>query len=183
VTGGPRLSVLLQELEGRRQHSPHDSLVRRVVRLRANDACEYCLHSTVGQFHIDHIIPADVWAGYTANEIPGLSPIKGRRGPNHLDNLAWCCPFCNEGKGQRITTRVQGHVQRLFDPRYDGATWPRHFAFLHQYLYIVGITPLGLATEQALNFNDGRRGGPLATRHDTILRRRYPPRWARPLLV
>jgi hypothetical protein len=26
------------------------------VRLRANDACEYCLHPTVGQFHIDHII-------------------------------------------------------------------------------------------------------------------------------
>ena len=50
------------------------------MRLRANDACEYCLHPTVGQFHIDHIIPADVWVGYTANKIPGLSPIEGRRG-------------------------------------------------------------------------------------------------------
>jgi len=183
VTGRPGLAVLLRELEVRRQHNPHDVLVRRVVRLRAGDACEYCLHPTVGQFHIDHIIPADLWADYIVDRIPSLPPIEGRRGPNHLENLAWCCSFCNESKGQQVTARVYRRVERLFDPRYDGDAWSQHFAFLHNYLYVVGITPLGLATEKALGFNDGRLGGPLATRHDTILKRRYPPRWARPLLV
>jgi len=75
-------------------------------------------------------------------------------------------------------TRVHGSLWL-----YHGDAWSQHFAFLHNYLYVVGITPLGLATEKALGFNDGRLGGPLATRHDTILKRRYPPRWARPLLV
>ncbi len=183
MTGRSRLSALLQQLEGQQQHSPHNNLVRRIVRLRANDACEYCLHPTFGQFHVDHIISADLWDAYTAGKIPGLPPIKGRRGPNHLGNYAWCCPFCNESKGQHVTARVQGRVQRLFDPRHDDDIWSHHFVFMHQYLYVIGVTPLGLATERALHLNEGKLGGPLATRHDSILNGRYPPRWARPLLV
>jgi hypothetical protein len=45
---------------------------------------------------------------------------------------------------------------RLFDPRRD--TWSEHFTFLNHYLFIVGITPVGVATQRALGFNAGEIG-------------------------
>lgn len=48
-----RLSILYR----RAVHSPRNPDVRDVVRLRAGDACEYCLLPTIGHFNIEHIIP------------------------------------------------------------------------------------------------------------------------------
>jgi hypothetical protein len=42
----PGLHALLALLQQPR-HDPHDDLVRRVVRLRARDVCEYCLRRSV----------------------------------------------------------------------------------------------------------------------------------------
>jgi hypothetical protein len=64
-----------------------------------------------------------------------------------------------------------------FRPRHD--YWPDHFVFVSHYLFIAGVTPVGLATEQALGLNHGGLGGPLGTRHEAILDGRYPPEWAR----
>jgi hypothetical protein len=45
--------------------------------------------------------------------------VPGRSGPDHLDNVAWACAFCNVSKQQRVTYRVGRHTLRLFDPRLD----------------------------------------------------------------
>jgi hypothetical protein len=47
----------------------------------------------------------------------------------------------------------------------------------YNYLFIVGVTPIGVATQQALGFNAGEIGGPLGTRHDSIVVGHYSPRW------
>jgi hypothetical protein len=57
VVDDSALGGLIAQVEREEQNDPHDPLVRQVVRLRARDACEYCLHPTTGQFEIDHIIP------------------------------------------------------------------------------------------------------------------------------
>lgn len=168
------LRELLGRLEAQERNDPHDALVRQVVRLRARDACEYCLHPTTGQFEVDHIIPEALWSAYIAGHMgAALPPAPNRRGPHHLDNLAWSCSFCNLGKRQRVTHRIGTETVRLFDPRHDA--WPDHFKFLNSNLFIVGVTPIGVATQRALGFNAGDIGGPLGTRHDSIIVGRYPP--------
>jgi hypothetical protein len=72
--------------------------------------------------------------------------------------------------------RIDREVQRLFDPRLD--RWEDHFVLLHEFLFIVGVSEIGKATERALGFNDSRLYGPLGTRHDAIVVGRYPPIWA-----
>jgi len=42
-------------LRQRAVHDSHNADVREVVRLRANDACEYCLLPTLGKFEMEHI--------------------------------------------------------------------------------------------------------------------------------
>lgn len=171
----PRLQELLQQITMSARNDPHDQLVRQVARLRARDTCEYCLQQTIGQFQVDHIVPAALWSGYVTAQLGGVAPLAGRRGPDHLDNFAWCCPFCNLGKRQRVSHRLGSRLFRLFDPRLD--RWTDHLAFTNNYLFIVGITPVGIATQFALGFNNGEIGGPLGTRHDSILDGRYPPAW------
>ena len=73
------------------------------------------------------------------------------------------------------------HSYRLFDPRHD--RWTDHFGFIHQYLFIVGISAIGNATIEALRMNDARLDGPLGSRHDAIVQGQYPPSWARPSLT
>lgn len=130
----------------------------------------------MSQFQIDHVIPAVVWPDYTSEHFGAtLVPVPNRRGPDHLDNFAWACPFCNVAKRQHVTYRIGRHTLRLFDPRYD--MWTEHFAFMNHYLFIIGRTPIGVATQRALGFNVGEISGPLGTRHDSILDGHYPPPW------
>jgi len=172
----PRLHVLLTYLADNERHDPQDRLVRQVVRPRAHDACEYCLLPTSGQFQIDHAIPSALWSACVAGQLhPAGGPISSRRRPDHLDTFAWCCAFCNLGKRQQVTYRIGTQALRLFDPR--GDRWAEHFTFANSYLLIVGLTPIGVATQRALGLNSGELSGPLGTRHDAILDGRYPPPW------
>lgn len=168
---------LLEELSARQRHDPTDPTVRLAVRLRARGACEYCLLPTVGQFHVDHVIPLARWREYAAGRLRAVEPVPLRQGPDHLDNLAWCCPFCNTAKADHVASRSGRVRTRLFDPRRDH--WQQHLSFVHNYLFLVGVTDIGRTTEEVLGLNDSRLGGPLGTRHDLILVGRYPPRWAR----
>jgi len=149
------------------------------VRLRANDACEYCLLPTVGTFNVEHIIPPRLWGDYVAGRLPGIVPHIGRQGPHHIDNYAWSCSFCNGRKKDRVMLGAGRGSARFFDPRFD--YWPDHFAFLagSEHLLIEGISPEGRATEIGLGFNEGGTEGPLGTRHVVIVKRIYPPAWAR----
>ncbi len=173
----PGLRQRVAALRQRAVHDPHNSDVREIVRLRANDACEYCLLSTTSKFEVEHIIPRNLWNDYIAGRLPAVRPRRRRHGPDHLDNFAWSCPFCNRAKGGRV---AQGRT-RFFDPRHD--RWPRHFMFppATGYIVIAGATPMGHASAgpSGLDFNAGGLEGSLVTRHLAIQAGAYPPLWAR----
>src|SRR4051812_35936619 len=116
---GDATEALLRDLERQTRHDPHDPRVRAAVTGRASGRCEYCLLKTGGQFQVDHIIPASFWKRYIAGMLAGVPPRVGRRGPDHLDNFAWSCPFCNNDKRQQVKYPQRGSGTRLFDPRYD----------------------------------------------------------------
>jgi len=98
-----------------------------------------------------------------------------------VDNFAWSCPFCNQAKLQTVSVRVGGRLTSLFDPRYH--QWADHFAFVEQYIYLIGITDIGRATIEVLDINDRRQMNHVAPRHIAILNGDYPPDWAQDLLI
>lgn len=112
--------------------------LRSRIRHRAKGFCEYCLcpaRYTSAPFHCEHILP--VSAG----------------GETSLDNLAWACPSCNQNKHtktQAIDPQTAENVS-LFNPR--GQRWNLHFQWSENLIYIVGRTPIGRATIDALKLN------------------------------
>lgn len=114
--------------------------LRRLVRERAADACEYCRIPgwvSVTSFHTDHII---------AGKHGGLSV---------AENLAWACPLCNARKGTDLTARdpESGDTAPLFNPRKQ--RWEAHFRQLGA--RIEGRTPTGRATIRLLELNKAAR--------------------------
>ena len=100
--------------------------------------CGYCQmqQAVVGiPLHIEHIIPLAV--GGTSGE----------------DNLWLSCAVCNNYKGtQTHALDPETGVQvPLFNPR--AQPWPEHFAWSNDGIEIVGLTPTGRATVQALKLN------------------------------
>ncbi len=82
----PHLDERVAALLRRAAHGPRNPNVRDVVRLRAGDACEYCLLPTIGRFNVEHIIPPLLWEDYRAGRLSGVPARPKRRGPNHVDN-------------------------------------------------------------------------------------------------
>jgi 5-methylcytosine-specific restriction endonuclease McrA len=89
--------------------------VRRFVRRRASQRCEYCrLHESDQpflSFHIEHIIARKHHGGDSPN------------------NLAWACLECNLGKSSNLSGRdtITGRTVVLFNPRRQ--RWKRHFSW------------------------------------------------------
>ncbi len=88
-------------------------------------------------FHIEHIIP------------------RCKGGGDTLDNLALACPSCNFHKSDHTESEdpETGQIVRLFHPRQD--KWDEHFRL--EGLKIVGVTPVGRAIVELLDFNSERR--------------------------
>lgn len=110
--------------------------LRRLVRERANRACEYCLAPEVLSFafhQIDHI-EAEKHGGLTIES-----------------NLALCCIVCNQYKGTDLTSLDPQTRRRtpLFHPR--GHKWTEHFRLVAA--FIQPLTPIGRATARLLHFN------------------------------
>jgi hypothetical protein len=110
--------------------------LRRLVIRRADNRCEYCRLSQVGQeatFHIDHIIP-EAHGGETAE-----------------GNLALACVSCSLRKEARQTAvdAETGERVPLFHPRHDD--WNEHFRW--QGVEIEGKTPAGCGTVVVLKMN------------------------------
>ncbi len=129
--------------------------LRRLVIQRANDRCEYCGISQIGQvatFHIDHIVPIVV-SGETSSE-----------------NLALACVSCSLRKGarQNLEDPETGEVVFIFNPRQQ--VWKEHFDW--KGVQVVGLTVTGRATVQALDLN---RSTMLAIRTEEGLLGRHPP--------
>ena len=110
--------------------------LRSLVISRAGNRCEYCLLAQDGQeatFHIDHVIPQ------TAG------------GQTTLDNLALACVSCSLRKSSRqyIVDSQTATEVAIFNPRTDD--WKKHFEW--RGLQLVGLTPSGRATIEALALN------------------------------
>lgn len=112
--------------------------LHRLVKERALGYCEYCIcpetHATQAHSN-EHIMP-EVLGGETT-----------------ADNLALACQGCNNLK--HIKTQAIDPVSQefvpLFHPRKDN--WHDHFAWSPDCLTLVGVTPTGRATIEALSLN------------------------------
>jgi hypothetical protein len=132
--------------------------VEEAVRQRANHCCEYCHTSEQWQyvrFTVDHVIPLS------------------RGGSEGMDNLALACFHCNRRKSDRLTVVDPGSGKQvpLFNPRRD--EWNAHFVWSADGLRIIGLTPVGQATIEALALNRERVIGIRAV--DRLVGR-HPPR-------
>ena len=130
--------------------------LRRQVIERANGRCEYCRLAQAGQaatFHLDHITAFSV-EGQTTSE-----------------NLALACVSCSLRKSARqIAVDPQtGLESPIFNPRQQH--WSEHFRW--DDIFVVGTTPTGRATADALNMN---RAVMLAIRTEEIFFHRHPPK-------
>jgi hypothetical protein len=131
------------------------ALLSRLVVARAGDRCEYCGLSQQGQearFHVDHVIP------------------RASGGLTTLENLALACVSCSLYKAARVTAPdpQSGREVALFNPRAD--RWEEHFRW--EGVRVVGLTPTGRATVEALRMN---RLLVLPIREEESLRGRHPP--------
>jgi hypothetical protein len=111
---------------------------RRLIFARAKGCCEYC-HSqarfATQSFAVEHIIPRYVG------------------GETTLDNLALSCFGCNGHKHTKthaIDPETKDNVP-LFHPRFQ--IWSEHFAWRDDFTRIIGQTPVGRATVEALHLN------------------------------
>lgn len=112
--------------------------LRSQVRRLDKDRCAYCRtpeELTVTTFEIDHIVPVSA-GGETA-----------------LDNLCLACPACNRYKGvqQSASDAETGQSVPLYHPRRQ--EWSTHFAWSKDTAQIMGLTPTGRATVEALRMN------------------------------
>lgn len=112
--------------------------LRKQVATRAQGYCEYCQSQerfSPESFSVEHIVPR----------------VSG--GKASLDNLALACQGCNNHKYTRIEAvdTVSGEIAPLFNPRKH--EWSEHFAWTEDFSLMVGLTPIGRATIEALNLN------------------------------
>ena len=113
------------------------SEIRKHVRERAGNACEYCrLHqndSPVASLHLEHVIP------------------KVHGGSYELNNLALACIDCNLHKGTNLAgiDPDTGALTELFHPRKQ--LWEDHFVWMG--IHILGKTAVGRTTIRVLCMN------------------------------
>jgi hypothetical protein len=114
--------------------------LRRLVRERANECCEYCLipeRVTLAAHALDHII-SEKHGGLTV-----------------ADNLALSCTICNGHKGSDIASVELGTnaLIPLFHPRRD--RWADHFRLVGA--HIEPLTATGRVTIRLLQLNNPDR--------------------------
>jgi len=112
--------------------------IRLLIAERAQNRCEYCQcrsDCACESFEGEHILPVS----------------KG--GSNESDNLAFTCRGCNSRKSDRIIANdiLTRQFVPLFNPRLEN--WYSHFAWTEDFLHIIGLTPTGRATVDALQLN------------------------------
>jgi hypothetical protein len=115
--------------------------LRDLVSATAGSRCGYCLASErFGvAMEIDHIIPVALG------------------GPTSEENLWLACRECNARKGSRVTARdpQTGRDAHIFNPRRQ--VWSDHFAWSPPGDRLIGQSPTGRATIDALDLNGRKR--------------------------
>lgn len=132
--------------------------MRRIVRERAGGYCEYCRCSvrfSPQPFSVEHIVP------------------RSKGGETELDNLAFSCQGCNNLKYNKLFAYdpVTRRFVPLFHPRQQ--EWHEHFIWNYDYTMVIGVTPVGRATVEALQLN---REGLLNLRHLLHKAKQHPPK-------
>lgn len=100
--------------------------------------CEYCrsqVRFAMQSFSVEHIVP------------------RSQGGETTHDNLALACQGCNNHKYNKIEARdpITGDFVSLFHPRKQ--RWRDHFSWNGDFTLIIGLTPVGRATVEALRLN------------------------------
>jgi 5-methylcytosine-specific restriction endonuclease McrA len=131
-----------------------DEATRELVRGRAGNRCEYCLHSqehSETTHHVEHIV--------ARQHLGGDAP----------SNLALACIHCNSHKCPNLTgiDPDSSAIVPLFNPRRD--RWADHFTL--RGAFIVGLTPVGRTTVYVLAMNARHR---LNVRAELIAQGLYP---------
>jgi HNH endonuclease len=111
---------------------------RQMVLERARGCCEYCqsqMRYATQRFSIEHIQP------------------KAKGGQDNLQNLALSCQGCNNHKFTRTEARdpMTNLLVPLYQPREQA--WLEHFAWNEDFVLVIGLTPTGRATVDALQLN------------------------------
>jgi HNH endonuclease len=111
---------------------------RQTVIERASHRCEYCqsqMRYATQRFSIEHIQP------------------KAKGGTDDLENLALSCQGCNNHKFTRTEARdaATGLLAPIYHPR--AQTWLTHFAWSDDFTLVIGLTPTGRASVDALQLN------------------------------
>lgn len=132
--------------------------LRRRVAEQARHRCGYCLSPEwiIGAvMELDHIVPVS------------------HGGRTIEDNLWLACSACNDHKHDRLEAPdpETGEPIHLFDPRRQ--VWSDHFSWSDAGVHVVGLTPTGRATVQALRLN---RPGLVAARRAWVEVGWHPPR-------
>lgn len=112
--------------------------LREFINQRAEGRCEYCRSPAAfahQSFSLEHIQP------------------RSRKGKRSPANLALSCQGCNNHKYNRTRADdpVSGASVPLFHPRRHA--WGDHFAWSEDATQILGLTPIGRATVEALQLN------------------------------
>ena len=113
--------------------------LRHLISERDKCRCCYCLTTEENsgiKMHVDHIIPEAIG------------------GKTTLENLCLACFSCNVNKGAQheATDPVTGTKTPLFHPLKH--RWNEHFAWDETSTKIIGLTPCGRATVEALQMNN-----------------------------
>ena len=112
--------------------------LRKLILFRDAGLCSFCrcAEKLMGvTFEIDHIVP------------------RSRGGMTTLENLCVCCPTCNRHKAARTHASDPETMERapLFHPVRD--VWDAHFEWSEGATILVGRTPVGRTTVDALFIN------------------------------
>lgn len=131
--------------------------LRARVAARAGDRCEYCLSPAcyaTQRLSVEHAAP------------------RAKGGTNAFANLALSCQGCNNHKYNHTEASdpVSGELVPLYNPRHH--RWAEHFAWSADTLLIVGTSPTGRATVEALLLN---RPGVLNLRRLLVAAGEHPP--------
>lgn len=111
----------------------------RRVRDAAGNRCGYCQspqHLVMAPLEIEHIIPL------------------AHDGTDIETNLWLACPLCNSHKSDKMSgiDSETGQSHPLFNPRTQ--QWNEHFRWSEDGIRVIGLTPTGRATVNALHLND-----------------------------
>lgn len=111
---------------------------KQAIAARAHGCCEYCRSQerfATQAFSVEHIVP------------------RQHGGKAVLTNLAFACQGCNNHKYTKIAAPdpASGAPARVEQRRRQ--RWRDHFAWDSAYTRIIGLTPTGRATVDALQLN------------------------------